>query len=66
MAEARINPEQLQEAVNVSLRRALERDPRIITGPILIGIIAYPDNDRVSIKEIQAIAGLDAAKVQGR
>jgi hypothetical protein len=54
MAEARIDPEQLQQAVNYALKRALERDPRVIDGPILIGIIAYPDNDRVDFKEIQA------------
>jgi hypothetical protein len=60
MAEARIDPAQLQEAVTSSLKRALERDPKIIVGPILIGIIAYPDdNNQVSYKEIQA-AALDA------
>jgi hypothetical protein len=57
MAEVRINPEQLQEAVNASLKRALVREPGPITGPILIGIIAYPDDNVLSFKDIQAVAG---------
>ena len=56
MAEARIDPEQFQQAVNASLRRALERDPKVITGPILIGIVAWPDdNNTVDFKDIQAV-----------
>lgn len=66
MAEARINPEQLQQAVNASLKRALERDTTVIRGPILVGIIAYPDQDRVLVKDIQAMAEMDIAKIQGR
>lgn len=57
MAEARIDPGQVQEAVNSALKRALERDPRIITGPILIGIIAYPDDGQLNFKDIQAVQG---------
>ena len=56
MAEARVDPEQFKRAVDASLARALQRDPKIITGPILIGIIAWPDdNDQVSFKDIQAV-----------
>jgi len=63
MAEARINPEQLQEAVQASLKRALERDPRLISRPILVGIIAYPDGDRVDFRDIQAV-DIQAADVR--
>lgn len=56
MAEAKIDPRQFQEAVNASLKRALERDRDIIRRPILIGIIAYPDDrSQVSFEDIQAI-----------
>lgn len=57
MAEAKIDPEQLREAVNASLKRALERDRDVIRRPILIGIIAYPDDrSQVAFEDIQAIA----------
>lgn len=56
MAEAKIDPEQFQQAVNASLKRALERDRDYINRPILIGIIAYPDDrSQVSFEDIQAI-----------
>jgi len=54
MAEAQIDPEQLKKAVEYAVQRALERDPRIITGPITVGIIAYPDDGNVNYKEIIA------------
>ena len=56
MAEAKIDPRQFEEAVNASLKRALERDRDLIRRPILIGIIAYPnDRSQVSFEDIQAI-----------
>jgi len=56
MAEARIDPEQLRQAVDASVKRALDRDQYGIKGPILIGIIAWPnDTNTIDIKEIQAI-----------
>ena len=64
MAEARINPEQFQQAVNDSLKRALDRDRDIIRGPILIGIIAYPDDNMVNFKDIQVSPEITTAQVK--
>lgn len=53
MAEAvQITHDQLQEAVSASLKRAVEREGRI-TRPILIGIIAYPEDGRLGVADIQ-------------
>lgn len=52
MAEVQITHEQLQEAVSASLKRAVEREPRI-TRPILIGIIAYPQDGRLNVADLQ-------------
>ncbi len=54
MAEARIPREQLNEQVQYALKRISDQD-LIITGPILVGIIAYPDGERVDFKDIQAL-----------
>ncbi|MDB4947818.1 MAG: hypothetical protein JWM27_467 [Gemmatimonadetes bacterium] len=55
MADAQINPDQLRQAVDASLSRVIGRDPKVITGPVLVGIIAYPDKDNsVSYKDLPA------------
>ena len=64
MAEAKINPEQVQQAVNESVRRALARDPDIIRGPILIGIIAYPDDNQLNFKDIQVSGEFQTQQVK--
>jgi hypothetical protein len=54
MAEVRITPEQLQEQVQYALKRISDRD-LVITGPILVGIVAWPDGDRPDFRDIQAL-----------
>lgn len=49
MAEVQITHDQLQEAVSASLKRAVEREGRL-TRPILIGIIAYPQDGRLNVQ----------------
>jgi hypothetical protein len=52
---ARLDPNQLDQAVH----RALARIPRdkLIHGPILVGIIAYPEGDKVHFQDIEGLAG---------
>jgi len=52
---ARINPEELERAVQTALRR-LPHD-RIIRGPILVGIIAYPEGGKIQFQDIQGQQG---------
>lgn len=57
MAEARIDPTQLEQAVKESVARVLERPP-VIRKPILIGIVAWPDDKgQVSFEEISGQYG---------
>lgn len=51
---ARLDPKALDEAVHRSLAR-IPRD-RLIHGPILVGIIAYPEGDKVHFQDIEALA----------
>jgi hypothetical protein len=51
-AGARINSQELERAVQSALRR-LPGD-RLIKGPILVGIIAYPEGGKIQFKDLQS------------
>ena len=51
-AGVRLDPKNLDEAVHAALRRIPHDRPLI--GPILVGIIAYPEGGKIKFKDIQA------------